>query len=156
MTSRWTKELDDALIARWGRNETGDEIAKACGVTRNAIMGRVSRLREMGHDLPARGSPASLARARRSTPERKEQERALVASAVTRPIKSVPAAGLGVIRPMSDATPQPDGCRFIQGLDFKQKIARGENVFCCKPVTGPGEPWCAEHRAVVFVKSRPG
>ena len=156
MTSRWTKELDDDLIARWSRKESGDTIAMALGSTRNAIMGRVRRLREMGHDLPARGSPASLARARRSTPERKEQERVFVASAVTGPIKSLPARGLGVIRPMSDAAPQVGGCRFIQSIDYIAKIKAGQNVFCGKPVTGPGEPWCAEHRAVVFVKSRPG
>jgi hypothetical protein len=40
------------------------------------------------------------------------------------------------------------GCAWIDG-DPTDYHTRGDAIFCSAPVTEPGSPWCATHRARV-------
>jgi hypothetical protein len=45
------------------------------------------------------------------------------------------------------------GCRWIEDDDhFIERIRRGEDVFCGCPVERPGDAWCAQHRARVYLR----
>jgi hypothetical protein len=50
----WPKERDEILIKEWLAGRTASDIGMKLGMTRNAIIGRVGRLRESGVDLHSR------------------------------------------------------------------------------------------------------
>lgn len=56
--SPWTPERDDALRGLWDAGHSGTAIADKLGITKNAVIGRVHRLK-----LPARQSPINVAQA---------------------------------------------------------------------------------------------
>ncbi len=51
--------------------------------------------------------------------------------------------------------PGPAGCRFIAGEDFLERMRRGEEIHCCRPVSAPGISWCNEHLRIVYVRHTP-
>lgn len=64
-----TKELTDRdkrMIKLWNEGFTGQMMAEYFGQTRNAILGRLMRLRDAGHDIPLKGP---------SIPHKKKQAR---------------------------------------------------------------------------------
>lgn len=91
----WNDGMDELLIAMWGKQTTA-EIAYVIntqfpdfgGVSRNAVIGRATRLRELGHDLQRQPSPI------------KRHKR----------IIEVEPVATGPSRPG-----HPDGCRWIEG-----------------------------------------
>lgn len=42
-------------------------------------------------------------------------------------------------------------CCWIEGDDHIERLRRGEEVHCCRPVRRPGEPYCAAHRARAYL-----
>lgn len=52
MGEKWPQEKDDLLRSLWARGDSGSEIGRIMGISRNAVVGRAHRLR-----LPARPSP---------------------------------------------------------------------------------------------------
>jgi len=53
MWSYWTEEEIEGLRQLWAKGHTGSEIANMLGKSRNAVMGRISRMRERGERLPS-------------------------------------------------------------------------------------------------------
>ena len=51
--SYWTEEEIESLRQLWAKGHTGAEIANMLGKSRNAVMGRISRMRERGERLPS-------------------------------------------------------------------------------------------------------
>jgi hypothetical protein len=51
--SYWTEEEIESLRQLWAKGHTGAEIASMLGKSRNAVMGRISRMRERGERLPS-------------------------------------------------------------------------------------------------------
>jgi GcrA cell cycle regulator len=49
----WTEEEVENLRQLWAKGHTGAEIASMLGKSRNAVMGRISRMRERGERLPS-------------------------------------------------------------------------------------------------------
>ena len=52
MGEKWPQEKDDLLRSLWARGDSGSEIGRIMGISKNAVVGRAHRLR-----LPARPSP---------------------------------------------------------------------------------------------------
>ena len=51
--SYWTEEEVEGLRRLWAKGHTGSEIASILGKSRNAVMGRISRMREHGERMPS-------------------------------------------------------------------------------------------------------
>lgn len=51
--SYWTEEEIEQLRQFWAKGHTGSEIASMLNKSRNAVMGRISRMRERGERLPS-------------------------------------------------------------------------------------------------------
>ena len=49
----WTEEEVEGLRQLWAKGHTGSEIANMLGKSRNAVMGRISRMREHGERMPS-------------------------------------------------------------------------------------------------------
>ena len=60
---KWPQPKDDLLRQLWLRGDTGTQIAQEMGITKNAVVGRVHRLR-----LPARPSPIKVGARQNSAP----------------------------------------------------------------------------------------
>ncbi len=56
----WTAKEDHHLVKRWGYGDSQEQIGRALGISKNAVAGRVIRLRSRGVDIPRRqgGDPA--------------------------------------------------------------------------------------------------
>lgn len=64
--SRWTEERDATLRRRWKAGDSGGDIARALGLTRNAVMGRLGRLGLLGE----RPTPARPVKQNRVDPQK--------------------------------------------------------------------------------------
>lgn len=59
MHTRWTTERDALLVKLWGDGYSSDRIAVTMKVSRNAIVGRIHRLRQIGVALEFRREKAA-------------------------------------------------------------------------------------------------
>jgi GcrA cell cycle regulator len=160
MTIDWTPERTNALIALWDEGHSTAEIGRRLGVTKNAVVGKVHRLR-----LPKRGSPihggsghggrseapVSIHRAPAAPrPQASIAPRPVLASApiVAKPQPLIPTA---VYEPMpanviklsaltSDMCSWPIGDPGTAGFRF------------CGRSAVTGKPYCAEHCSIAYVK----
>lgn len=153
--SQWTPERDQILTARWAAGEVSSAIALAMGVTRNAVMGRVQRLK-----LPSRPSPIKPAR-KDIPPARKRV--ASQASPRLRPpaetrrkpggvssLNSAPAVASNGAAGVLFGELRPEHCRWpLWGMERPAEFA-----FCGCP-KAEGRPYCAGHAARAFLPPKP-
>ena len=149
-TGLWNDDRVTELKRLWIAGASAAEFAKAldCGLSRNAVIGKVHRL-----GLDVRMTPRQISRP--AAPRK--------APAPTKPpaARKAPAPPLPVVPPPSSPAPaprQPVGilaldaafriCRWIVGRDPRR---RGRDLYCAAP-TVRGGSWCCEHHRVANVK----
>jgi len=148
----WTDQRVDELRARWAAGDTTNAIAKALGVTRNAVVGKASRLKL--------GSKPSSKRAPVVKPPSK---RALVAKRVAKPklvlVTAPPSA--------SSANPwvRPSWHnRTYRLVDLTNHTCRWPlwesdtepRLYCGLAANlEESRPYCAKHAKIAFVPARP-
>ena len=54
MTTHNLDDIDQEIVKLWKKGYSGSQISKVVGITRNAVMGRVFRMRKAGVDVDSR------------------------------------------------------------------------------------------------------
>ena len=103
--------MTEQLIAMWNAGTTSSEIARALGLTRSAVMGKIKRLRDKGVALRAAPPPN---RPPPKPPRRKEQRRTPTGwKSVLVPIEPPTLPDVPTSVGLLDLT--PGMCRYITG-----------------------------------------
>lgn len=133
MNNFWTDEHVEQLKEYWAEGLSCSQISRAFGgaVSRNSVIGKVSRL-----NLAGRATTMRMTRTKRVEAKATRPKLALVAEP-----PPVPADFL--CAPETFAEGQT--CRFIHG-----DTGSAGWVMCGRP----GHPWCSGHAAIVFDKTR--
>lgn len=159
----WTPERIDSLRRYWLEGLSSTQIAERLGgVTRSAVCGKIHRLGGAGWAVrprapaPSRPRPkriaceaakASLARPQLScgAPTGRAAQHGRPAAPGERARHEAKGGKSGI----SPATlPDPGQCQWIDG------DPKGAHSVCCAPTPARQDPWCAEHRARVYVPAR--
>lgn len=160
----WPEARDARLLALWAEGVSGERIGCELGVGKNAVIGRLNRLRKrLGEAaVPHRPSPIRGERRGGDGAVKAARVRSRPASwgsgvriAPPEPAVSTlpPLAVLaGVVAPMAGAAPSAgaavgggQGCRYPLWGDCERPNGR----FCDAAVVRAGCSWCAAHLAVV-------
>ena len=143
--SKWTARALVTLgrMAREGSNSTQIAAALGNGLTRNAVLGKIHRLRGKGTALPTSAATPELKP--RAKPKPKPKLFAPVAltprPATLTPYDTVDPLTPGLLR-MMDL--QPHDCRWPLN-----SAMRGEYYFCGAQVA-PDRPYCPAHVALAY------
>lgn len=146
--SVWTDGLIQQLHALWTEGHPVAEIGRRLGITKNAVVGKVHRLRLPARSspipgrvtgLPARQRPRRLAKLRTTAP---------VASQPTPPFLPTSSPAL-----LKIATPGPLRGRVCECCWPLGKPGQRGFGFCNAP-SEPGKPYCPEHCQVAYVQTR--
>lgn len=143
------KGSDQTIIDMWNDNKKGSDIAEALGMSRNAVMGKLYRLRAAKY-IEYRTVPV---RQKTDTPEKRAKRE-------TRAYKySSPYSG-----PVIPLPPQPE----MVSNDYGIKLTELKNSSCRFIINdGPAHgflfcgkkkekgPYCAEHRKLCYIKVQP-
>ncbi len=165
--SIWTPELVERLLKLWEQGLSAAEIARELGqgLSRNAVIGKVHRLRSAGkaparrENGAAKGTPARKERRGKATTDgpptagdapAADGALALKAQEKERPAQqpaprqavSVAASNTGLVRDIMELTHK--SCRWPIGDP-------GEEDFCyCGRTASEGLPYCEKHAAVAY------
>lgn len=137
MQGEWTEQMERDLRRMWNfEKRTAKEIAKAMGLTRNAIMGKVRR---MGLD---RRNASKAHNTGRAFPDR--------APAPKREVKKPMPKARAPIVPPSDRLDimelDNSTCRWRLDNFTPKQLREGNRPQFCGRRTSPGSPYCAGHR----------
>lgn len=156
----WTPERVDYLVRKWAEGYSGGVIARELGTTRNAIVGKVSRLHLSAHAKPTR--QYAITRVRTQRVARIKKQIAVVRSNVPERIKPPPMQGpelppeIGIDltrlrnrawEPLEGSSPvplydlAPDGCTWPLGS------GEAPYTFCAMP-KHQHRSYCKEHFAL--------
>lgn len=150
--SGWTEDRIDELKRRWDAGESCSEIGRAIGVTRNAVIGKVHRLK-----LKARGSTVSMEQREQRrlihdaarVERQRNQRRRVRGTKMQEPPVTPPPPFIGSLNiPFADLRPWLSGgtnqCRFIAAEN------PGPDYLACGNETLPGESYCGHCKDIVF------
>jgi len=135
MVFNWTQENVELLVGWWTEGRTSGEIAQAFGTTRNAVIGKLWRLRLFGADRDA--PPISPA-----PPKRPRLARTPAASKPSSKPR-MPICEKVSPHSVSLALAEPRNCRWPIGDPWH------DDFRFCGAVKIRG-PYCAEHAAIVY------
>lgn len=133
MTETWTDERVQALSQMWAKGHSVNAIARAIGVSRGAIAGKVSRL-----GLPGRKSPLP------------EQPR-LVAPMRDDIAPDTSAAAETSLPPID--FPPRSACHWPLWPNKAGRRHPKYGRFCGHPVEGEGQSYCAKHAAKAYSRA---
>lgn len=136
--------LAERIIELWNRGLTSNQIGRKLEITRNAVIGVVSRARSKGvyiESRPPRRPPKPVS----SAPKEKKivVARRFIPKETVMPIR---------VEPLIDRDPKcfsdlnRNECRFAVN-----NAERGEKHMFCSAPTKPGEWLCEHHRRIVYV-----
>jgi len=147
VTVRHDQETVDVILKMWADDCTGSQIARVLNMTRNAVMGKLARLRAQG--LIKYRDPGQCKNA-------SKEERAMRRTHVPPGMKTKKDKPLPPLPPMIDgARPlrlmelTPDSCRFI--INDSNKAS--DFMFCGRPKKG--KSYCADHHALCYTAATP-
>ena len=149
----WTEERVEMLKRLWQDGLSASQIAKQlCGVTRNAVIGKVHRL-----GLSGRATPS------------KPQRTVFKAPRPARPAQASPSAPRRIAEPVSAAHPAPAPVRYVDETPGTATVLTLGAHMCKWPIGDPssnefsfcgrraGEsPYCVEHARVAYQPAQTG
>jgi len=158
----WTDDRVEVLKAAWLDGESCSQIArKLGGVTRNAVIGKISRLGLSGKSGRVRAKPSAPAGIKRSYAKgadehdhsrRAQRVKAQIAVLTKPAVADVPAPTFTAFDVTETAKTvldlQPRDCRFPVGGGFG-----AEQLHCGAPAPA-GSVYCPCHRAIAFTAAR--
>lgn len=142
MKTQEIESIDQKIVDLWQKNVTAQSIGISLGLTKNAVVGRVNRLREKGYDLRKREPTAKVGLV---------PMRTLVSKPVTLRVEPPP-----VNSPLEPKTVHVRGPKSITDLkrnDCRYIINDGHAssfLFCGNPKKG--KAYCATHHAMCHVR----
>lgn len=129
-----SEETKNAIQTLWNQGMTGTQIGERLGMTRNAILGAIHRMRAKGHDLTERGDGIFRPKKKRKF--------------IFKPKKIVTKIAEANGTPVGILNLTPRSCRYI---------VQGGNVqttkYCNADIVGAG-PYCRDHHALCYVPIR--
>jgi GcrA cell cycle regulator len=152
----WTPEAIERLRALWAEGHSTAEIGRRMGITKNAVVGKAHRL-----NLSARPSPIRREATGEAKPAAPRAPKvAVIAPRMTLPVVAAAAPAPALVETRAAPAPAPVVVRSFPRL--------GAARSCCWPIGEPGtqgfrfcsaeasqgKPYCAEHAAVAYVKTR--
>lgn len=144
----WTDEVVEELRKMWDKGMTTGQIAKALGVTKNSIIGKVHRL-----CLTARPSPIKKA------PAKPEKKVAPVAKTTVKAPKG-PAKQVAEPAPIVEKVETPVEETNIPLVKLDNHTCRWplgdprDDDFCfCGKRIKTGQTYCEEHAAIAYVRN---
>lgn len=157
----WTPEADADIIRLWGDGKITREIAEFIGTTRNAILGRLHRLRINGADIHPR-VPAR----RNSLADKEPKQRCRATGVATNkkspsvafPESAKRIAKIPRVLPKPKTIPTGNLCSIVDLTGCKYPVSEGEKIIgkylFCNAEKRHEVPYC-EHHAAVVVRQRP-
>lgn len=143
----WTTERVDKMISLHNEGRSAAQVAKVIGVSRNAVIGKLSRLRHAGHpgikiNPPGQRQKATIPKGRFTLPvgwKKKSQAKPVAKEPPKKYPAPKPTAETNVLTKDRGA----DQCRFIEA-DFA--FGNGaEQYMCGAKVWEPGQNYCRYH-----------
>lgn len=146
----WTDERLGELKRLWAENWTASDIAAALGqgLTRNAVLGKVHRLKldkRTGKHTPRVNEPTRIKPSMPAVTKAGRVEREEPPAIV--PVEIVEPKGRGVSINALDGVFKM--CRWIVSAD---PLRKGRDRYCGEPVAGNCS-WCGWHKAKAFTKA---
>jgi GcrA cell cycle regulator len=144
----WTAERVELLRSLWSEGRSASVIAARLGsVTRNAVIGKVHRLRLSGHGTPSRRSAPSRRKRSAYRANARPIRKSPALPAASRPSREAALELLGPAPaiPVTAATLTAELCRWPEG-DPKQAGFH----FCGRPKAGVPGPYCGAHAAIAY------
>lgn len=146
------EETHNQIIAMWNNGMTSGEIARAMGVTRNVVIGRVTRLREKGIEL--RAAPKAAPKLQKVVKREVKTQRGWILKKQVKP-KNAPDISFEQlffdlpmpVRRIDIMQLQPHSCRYIIDRDPK----RGA-LYCGD--TKHYRSYCKKHANLCYVPAR--
>lgn len=149
------------MIAMWEKGMTGAEIAKELGTTRNAVMGKLHRLKLEGRVAPKKAMepvdtvnlPNPLS-AQKAPPVKPVEPKKPKPTLITLPSKTV-QRGLSA-KPVVQIVEKPKRgpIKFAdltrRSCKFVLNAGHPETYLFCGEVSEPGKPYCTEHVKLCF------
>ena len=139
----------DKLIELWRSGLTATQISKEIGATRNAVLGKVFRLRNKGVDLDTR---SKLGNGKVKKPDRPKP-----------PVFKYKATKREIARREADLFNRPElrgGILFSERQQQQCAYIAGDprdpDVKCCGRFTGLGTSYCPSHHRLCYTPHRMG
>jgi hypothetical protein len=136
---------DQEIVDLWQQNVTAQQIADDYGITKNAVIGRVTRLRNKGYDLRKREHPARVG----AMPSRTSVPKPMIAWVPLPPPEPVDLISepkiAHVIGPKGIMDLKMDDCRYIINDGPVSSF-----LFCGEPKAG--RTYCAAHHKLCYVR----
>jgi len=133
---------DQEIVDLWQGNVTAQEIADRFEITKNAVIGRVTRLRDKGYDLRKRENPAKV----EAMPKRTSIPKPVIPWVSEPPVDPITEPKIAhVMGPKNIMDLKMDDCRYI--------INDGPApffLFCGDPKAG--KTYCAAHHKLCYVR----
>lgn len=155
-THRLREDFVVKLLALWEKGMTGSEIAKELGTTRNAVMGKLHRLKAEGRVVARPKDMKKVAVADEEKPRQPKEPKpkrekptliTLPSTTVQRGLTSKPVVPVvervkrGPVR-FADLTRR--ACRYVINN------GRPETYLFCGEVSAPGLPYCEDHAKLCY------
>lgn len=144
----WTPDMDAQITTLWYEGRSATQIGALVGKTRNAVIGRVHRLRlkrAMASPPPAKPKPHRRGGA---APSRIRSARLASPKPAKATVAKSPDIHLVPSETARHWTTRGYGeCAFPVAGD-------GEHVLSCCAATGDGATYCADHRKVMYARER--
>lgn len=145
--------IDIKLKQMWDEGRTGTEIAKALGMTRNAVMGRIHRLRGKGVQMGSR--PAVKPKKDKTAPTTKVITMPFVMPKYHKKPKAKKeveevAEVIELVIPQPEPKLRNRPKTLMQLKPFDCRWIRPDNLYCGEEAKSARTPWCTEHYALVY------
>jgi len=136
------ESIDQKIVDLWQKNVTAQGIGISLGLTKNAVVGRVTRLREKGYDLRKREPTAKVGR----VPMQKSVQKPVTLRVESTPVNSpIKPKTVHVRGPKSITELKRNDCRYIINDGHASSF-----LFCGNPKQG--KAYCAKHHAMCHVR----
>lgn len=154
MTPLLSEEFTAKLLSMWRAGKTAREIAADLGTTRNAVIGKIFRLRNRGVDL-SRAVTAALPKPPKPEKPAKKEKPAAPKAVWPPPLTTDEKAALLAERKAKLARERrARGIKFadLGARDCRYIINAGRpaDYLFCGDIREPGKPYCKEHSELCY------
>ena len=138
------------ILAMWSKGVTSGDIAKALSISRNQVMGVVHRAQKLGLGTRHAYDRAQAAKKPRAARLPKAPALTTVAPVKLKKEPEMPKKPLEPPKPPEELRHVAKPKRIMQ-LGFNDcRWIRPDKLYCGQFASNPMQPWCKEHRALVY------
>lgn len=131
--------MNETIIKMWNEGKSGLEIGEFLGVTRNVVIGRITRLREKGVVLRQSDKSADAKKAIKQRTEIREKRTRI---GWVKQVEHIPFNPSGTGVKIMDL--EPGCCKYVVGNDSEQSA-----LFCAEPIKD--RSYCDAHYRLCYI-----